>query len=164
MRLTFNLSSSGDGGRRSPRTALASCLALSVLVAGCHGDTPTSPTSTDTTSTTTTVASPTITEEFAGTVGVGGASFYSFAVTTNGTVNITLTSVGGASVPSSVWLGLGLGVPSGEDCAASTTVNTQAGAAAQITGTYAPGTYCARVYDIGNLVAPARFTVSIAYP
>lgn len=136
--------------------------AASIAAAGCSkAETPTSPT---TTTTTTTVADPTSTEDFSGTVGVGSSSFYSFTVEQNGTVRITLTSVSGANVPGSVWLGLGLGTPAGEDCSTTTELNTQAASTAQISGTYAPGIYCAKVSDIGNLIAPARFTVSIEHP
>ena len=135
-----------------------------IAVAACNSDTPTSPTTTTTTETTTTVADPVATEEFSGTVSVGGAAFYSFTVEQNGTVRLTLTTVGGANVPSSIWLGLGLGTPSGEDCSTTTSLNTQAGSSAQISGTYAPGIYCARVYDIGNLIAPARFGITIEHP
>jgi hypothetical protein len=117
-----------------------------------------------TSSTTTTVASPTTTELFAGRVTVGGSAFYSFSVVENGTVNVTLAEVGGASVPATVWLGVGLGTPNGEDCTTSSTVNTAPGSAVQLTGTYAPGVYCVRVWDIGNLVAVAAFNVTIAHP
>ena len=112
----------------------------------------------------TTVASPTTTELFAGRVSVGGATFYSFSVVENGTVNVTLADVGGASVPSTVWLGLGIGTPNGEDCSTAATVNTASGSAVHLTGTYAPGVYCVRVWDIGNLAAVAAFNVTIAHP
>lgn len=79
-------------------------------------------------------------------------------------INITLTGVGGAFVPATVMLGLGLGQPSGTDCVTSTSVNTAAGGTAQVTGTFDPAVYCAKVSDIGNLFAPASFSVSIAYP
>jgi hypothetical protein len=125
--------------------------------------TATSPSTTDTT-TTTTVAEPTSTELFSGRVEVGGSTFYSFNVTTNGTVNVTLAAVGGATVPSTVWLGLGIGTPSGEDCTTSSTVNTAATGAVQLTGIYAAGVYCVRVWDIGNLAAVAAFNVTIAHP
>ena len=140
-------------------------LGVVVLTAACGGDKPTSPTTTTSTdTTTTTVAQPTTTEEFSGTLPVGGFKFYSFTTSTNGTINVTLTSVSGQFVPSTVTLGLGLGQPSGTDCTATTSVNTAAGTTAQVTGTYAPGVYCARVADVGNLFAPATFTISVAYP
>ena len=143
-------------------TALLVAVALALSACDDKG-TATSPTST-TTTTTTTVASPTATELFAGRVNIGGSTFYSFTVAENGTVNVNLADVGGANVPSTVWLGLGLGTPTGEDCSASTTVNTAAGASVQLTGTYAPGVYCVRVWDIGNLAAVAAFNVTIAHP
>jgi hypothetical protein len=97
-------------------------------------------------------------------VPVGGAKFYSFTVAAYGTVNITLNKVSGNLVPSTVWLGLGIGSPSGTTCATTSTVNTAPGTAAQVTGTYDVGVYCANVADIGNLVAPATFDVTIAHP
>ena len=139
-------------------------VALAFVCAGCDDSTTaTSPSDTSAT-TTTTVASPTTTELFAGRIAVSGSTFYSFAVAENGTVNVTLADVGGSNVPSTVWLGLGLGTPSGEDCATASTVNTAAGSTVQLTATYAPGVYCVRVWDIGNLVAVATFNVTIAHP
>lgn len=130
--------------------------------AACSGDTPTSPTTS--TPTTTTVAEPTAFEDFSGTLPVGSSRFYSFTVEQNGTVNVTLTAVGGTNVPGTVWLGLGLGQPSGEGCVTSTVINTAAGSTPQMTGTYAPSVYCAKVSDIGNLAAPAQFAITIAHP
>ena len=132
---------------------------------GCDdSSTATSPSDTSSTTTTPTVASPTTTELFAGRVTVGGSTFYSFTVVENGTVNVTLADVGGANVPATVWLGLGIGTPNAEDCSTATTVNTASGSAVQLTGTYAPGVYCVRVWDIGNLAAVAAFNVTIAHP
>ena len=152
-------------GRHLARATSAALLLATALALSACGDKSgaTSPTTPDPT-TTTTVASPTATELFAGRLDVGGATFYSFNVVENGTVNVTLADVGGANVPSTVWLGLGIGTPSGEDCATSSTINTAAGSAVQLTGTYAPGVYCVRVWDIGNLVAVAAFNVTIAHP
>jgi hypothetical protein len=115
-------------------------------------------------STTTTVAAPTTTEEFTGTVGVGGSTFYSFTIEQNGTVNVTLVAVQGAFVPPTVTLGLGIGTPSGTDCSTTSTQNAVAGSTAQLTGTYGPGVFCAKVSDVGNLFAPASFTATIAHP
>jgi len=141
--------------------ALIAALALSV---SCGDETPTSPTDTSTSTTTTTAAAPTVSEEFSSVVPVGGSKFYSFTTSTYGTINLTLASVGGSLVPSTVMLGLGLGQPSGTECVTTSTVNTAAGSAVQLTGAYNAGVYCARVFDIGNLFAPASFNVTIAYP
>ena len=81
-----------------------------MLAAGCSDDTPTSPTET---STTATAAAPTITERFDGVVPVGGSMFYSFTTSTYGTINVTLTAVGGAFVPTTVMLAIGLRKPTG---------------------------------------------------
>ena len=37
-------------------------------------------------------------------------------------------------------------------------------AAPQATGTVGPGLFCVRVYDVGNLFAPANFNITIAHP
>lgn len=138
-------------------------IALVVVCVGCGKDNPTSPTTT-TTDTSQTAASPTTTEEFQSTVGVGGSKFYSFTTSTYGTIQLTLTAVSGTVVPPTVMLGLGLGQPSGTDCATTTTVNTAAGTTPQVAGAYAAGVYCAKVSDIGNLFGPASFDVTVAYP
>ena len=148
-------------GGRGFAVCIVTLMAIGVTACGSDTTTPTSP---STPSTTTTIASPTVTEDFTGTVSVGGSAFYSFSVEQNGTVNVTLTGVSGTGVPGTAWLGLGIGIPSGEDCPATSSVNTPPGTTAQLTGTYAPGIYCARVTDIGNLFAPARFAVTIAHP
>lgn len=137
-------------------------LVLTVLVlAGCSdATTPTSPTDT----TTPTAASPIYSEEFNDTLPVGGAAFYSFTVTQYGTVNVSLTSVSGQYVPSTVTVGLGLGKPDAETCTTSSSISTQSGAGPQLTGTYDPGVYCVKVSDVGNLFSDATFAITIAYP
>lgn len=139
--------------------ALTAVLAVSV---SCGDDTPTSPT--DTSTSTPTAAAPAVSEEFVSSVAVGGSKFYSFTTSTYGTINLTLTSVGGSFVPATVMLSLGLGQPSGTDCVTTTAVTTASGSAVQVTGAYSAGVYCAKVADIGNLYAPASFNVTIAYP
>jgi hypothetical protein len=143
--------------------AFTALIATVVLCVSCGDESPTSPTDTSTSSSTT-AAAPTISEEFSSTVTVGGSKFYSFTTSTYGTINLTLTSVGGNFVPSTVMLGLGIGQPSGTDCVTTTNINTAAGSSAQVTGAYSAGVYCAKVSDIGNLYAPASFNVTIAYP
>jgi hypothetical protein len=113
---------------------------------------------------TTTAVPPTTTDEFDATVPVGGSAFYAFSVSQYGTVNITLTSVTGAYVPATVMLGVGIGTPSGTSCTITNAVNAAAGSTPQLTGTYDTGVYCANVSDVGNLFAPATFTLTIAHP
>ena len=142
------------------------CLGLAsycaAAVAACGDDnTPTSPSATTPTET---AAEPSVTEEFVGTMSVNGARFYAFEVGTYGTVNVTLDRVGGGGVPTTVWVGLGVGVPEGVDCSTTTSLSTQSGTGPHVSTTLAAGTYCARIYDIGNLAAPAPFAVTIAHP
>jgi hypothetical protein len=148
------------------RATTAAILGLIVFGTACSHSSTTSPSATtSTTPTTTTPAAPTVSESFTGTLPVAGFKFYSFNIAVNGTVNVTLNSVSGAGVPSTVQLGLGIGQPSGLDCAATTNVTAGTTAAApQTTGTFGPGLFCVRVYDVGNLFAPANFNITIAHP
>jgi hypothetical protein len=153
------------------RATTAALWALFVMLgivlpgAACSHNSTTSPSSTSTTTTTTVIASPTVSETFTGTLPVGGFKFYSFNIAANGTVNVTLNSVSGAGVPSTVQVGLGIGQPSGADCATTTAATVSSSSAApHATGTFGPGAFCVRVYDVGNLFAPATFRVTIAHP
>ena len=150
------------------RATTATILGLIIFGTACSHSSTTSPsaTSSTTTPTTTAVAAPSVFEPFSGTLPVGGFRFYSFNIAANGTVNVTLNAVSGAFVPSTVQLGLGVGQPSGADCAATTNVTAAATTAAtpQLTGTFGPGVFCVRVFDVGNLFAPANFNITIAHP
>jgi hypothetical protein len=135
-----------------------------VLAPACSDpETPTSATET-TATTTATVAEPSVTEEFTGVLPTGGSAFYSFSVGVYGTVNVTFSSISGAGVPATAWMALGIGVPSGEDCATTSVVNGPTSSTPQFTNTSNPGVYCVRIHDLGNLFGPARFTISIAHP
>jgi hypothetical protein len=142
---------------------VAPIVATIALCGACSHDSTAEPSLTS--SSTTTGAAPTVSEVFSSILPVGGFKFYTFNIVTNGTVNVTLNAVTGVGVPATVQLGLGIGQPAGTDCSA--TVNATAGinsAAPQATGTFGPGLFCVRVYDVGNLFAPAAFTVTIAHP
>ena len=130
-----------------------------LIAAACSKDNATTPT----TPTPTPVTTPTISENFTSTVPVGGAAFYSFNIDANGTVNVTLNSVGGAGVPATVQLGIGIGTPAGVDCTVTSTVTAAAGATPHLTGTFGPGLFCVRIYDVGNLFAAAAFKATIAH-
>jgi hypothetical protein len=138
---------------------------LAVAFAGsCGKDSPTTPSANPTPAPSATPAPPAVTQVFEGTVGLDGSAFYSFTVTQYGTVNVTLTSVSGAFVRGTVTMGLGLGQPSGEDCAVTNTLDVKAGSTPQITGSYQPAVYCVKISDRGNLFAPAKFSITIEYP
>lgn len=105
------------------------------------------------------------TETFAGTLQVGGNNFYSFFVNQAGPVGLTLAAVqtpGGAALATP--LGIGIGIPSGPGCARSTSQTAPPGLAAQLTVTLNPGTYCAAVFDTGNLSSAVNFAMRIRHP
>ena len=137
---------------------------LALAASGCGGNSTTAPSAGSSTTTTTTVASPTISEQWQSVLPVGGFRFYSFGIPATGTVNITLTNVGGQFVPPTVQLGIGIGTPEGQDCTTTQTVTMAASSTAQISTTEQAGVYCARIFDVGNLFAPATFSVQIDHP
>ena len=149
---------------RATTAALGATLGLLFLCGACSHNSTTEPSNTSTT-TTATVATPTVNEAFNGTLPVGGFKFYTFNIAVSGTVNITLNKVSGTNVPATVQLGLGIGQPSGVDCATTVSVTAASTfAAPQTTGTFGPGLFCVRVYDVGNLAASATFAITIAHP
>ena len=137
---------------------------MAVLLSACSDDqSVTAPADTEETRSEETVASPATTEAFSGTLEVGSAASYAFAVLESGTVKVTLVEVGGTLVPPTIMLGMGIGTPSGRGCSSNPTM-VQAGSEPQVTGTFAPGRYCVGLSDVGNLLAPATFLVTIAHP
>jgi len=146
---------------RPMRVPFVVAVLSALLGAGCHSSSsgPTTPSST-----TATPASPTTTENFADTLPVSGSKFYSFNVSVYGTVNVTLVSISGVGVPSTVFVGLGIGTPSGTTCTQSTSATVQTGSVNQVTANEQPGLYCVVISDVGNLFAPAAFTITIAHP
>lgn len=138
------------------------CCALgSALLAGCGGDaTPTSPT----TIAPAVVNPPSVTDTWEGTLAVGATRFYSYSVGLNGTVNVTLESLGGAQVDENTQVSLGNGYPSGTGCLVSSSSDTKPAAEPQLSTTLAPGVYCVKLTDAGTLSAPVSFRILIAHP
>jgi hypothetical protein len=103
------------------------------------------------------------TETFSGTLAVQGSSFYSFSVSTSGTVSISLASLtaNGVSQASTSVVRLGLGVPVGTGCSINTSADTTTGLTAQLTSAVNPDVYCVNISDIGNLTVPLNFTIRI---
>lgn len=125
--------------------ASTGCSSISNLFGG--GDTSPSPSSS--------------TDAFAGSVVVGGSSFFTFTVSQQGTVNVTLTSLAGTTP-----VGVGIGTPNGTTSCTVTTSSqsTLAGASPQVTANEKPGTYCVSVFDPGTLTAATNFSVSVVHP
>ena len=59
-------------------------------------------------------------------------------------------------------LGLGLGTPVGTDCNLTQQTTTGPGLVPQLTASsVAVGTYCVKVFDVGNVTVPVNFAVRI---
>jgi hypothetical protein len=132
-------------------------MAFALGMAACGGD------NTATTPTTSTAIGP---ELFEGQLtGPGASQFFSFAVTTAGNVNLTLASVTTAATPGTsvnLSLGIGLGTPVGTGCNLTQAATTAPGLVPQLTNpNVAVGSYCVRVFDVGNVTVPVNFAVRI---
>jgi hypothetical protein len=103
-------------------------------------------------------------ETFSGTLAQNGFRFYSFPVTHAGTISLTLISLTAGGAPVDTNLRLTIGVPSGTDCQSEFTTIAPVRSSPQIQGFVGPGTYCARVGDVGTLSGTVEFQLNIAYP
>lgn len=141
----------------------ATALAVALVTAGC--DSTTAPSSSTATTTDASVATPTITDVFTGTLEVGSTVFFTFDVIANGTVNATVSSISGAGVPSTVQVRLGLGTIADDGACTASAFSSSAfaGSTAPVTSTFAPGTYCVSIADVGNLFRRADFSLSVAH-
>ena len=136
---------------------VASVVMLCALTSACAGDSSTTSSSTSTTSPTTSVT----TENFSGTVAVGGSGTHPFTVAlSGGQVNAILTAAG---PPSTIYMGLGIGTYSSGTCTllSGGSVVTQAASTAQLAGTVNAGSYCVQVYDAGNQAAVVSYSVTV---
>ncbi|MEQ1913243.1 MAG: hypothetical protein ABMA15_30805 [Vicinamibacterales bacterium] len=140
--------------RRTAGTGLA--LTALLAASACGGSSTTGSTSTTGPSVTPT------TEVFTGTVPVGGSDIHSFTITlSNGQVNVILTAAG---PPPTIFMGLGIGTPSGATCTLVTSpLATPASSVAQLSGTAQAGTYCVAVYDAGNQTADVTYSVTVTH-
>jgi hypothetical protein len=146
--------------RHAVHTVAAAFLAVALVSTGCSSSgssTPTTPSPADAK----------ITEVFNGTLPVNGSRMYSVSIASYGTITATLTSMGGSGVPPSVVVNLGVGFPAGASCNATAVAVQVTGTAdltTQASTTQQPGTYCVIISDVGNLFAPATFSISITHP
>lgn len=139
--------------------AFAGLVALAALGAAsaCGDDAPTAPTA----------STPTIvTELFSGSLPVAGSQFYSYAVNSAGDVAVTLASVTGANtrVASPAELRVGVGIPSGEECAVSQSTVAAPALVPHITLAQPTGIFCVRVEHLGAPREPINFAIRIVHP
>ena len=143
-------------------TWLACVLATSLFaVSGC-GDNPTSP---DSTSSSTTTGTSSLVYE--GTLAPNGSGFYSFNASATGLVNANLASLAlvGHRDALSIPVRIGVGVPKGEGCALSQSIDIAAALVTQLTAPLATtGIYCIAIVDIGALPGVAVFSIRFTHP
>ena len=140
--------------------AVVAAVALALLNAACGNN-----------STTASPAAPTptspATETFASTLTAQGAAFRTFTASQAGNVSVTLVSDGPPTIPFGLGLGIqgGVSSPSTAGCNLTIALNTAPGDIAQITAPVDAGSYCAGIYDIGNIGSgTVNFSVQIVHP
>jgi hypothetical protein len=120
------------------------------------------PSTTDDPSTPTTPTTSPVTETFSSQLFLGGTSSRSFTAVKAGTATVTLVNAGGSS---SLKLGFGIGVPDEVGSGCLFTRSTEdAVAGTSYTLPVDAGTYCVRVYDIGQLTSNITFSITITRP
>ena len=103
------------------------------------------------------------TDTFTGTVAVGGSDFHSFPIATSGNDR---RHADAAAPPSTIVMGISVGMPGDGRCVpvAGGSTQTPAGAAVQLSGVASPGTLCVDVRDVGSETAPVSYTVTSPHP
>ena len=137
-----------------------SILLISMLVLGACDDAPTSPDTTTTTPTTSNVA-------FEGTLDRDESRFYSFSISQTGTVSVNLASLNlvGHREALGVPVRVGVGVPQGEGCADTESIEMTPALVSQMSTTsLGTGIHCVSVTDIGQLPGPTTFLIRFTYP
>jgi hypothetical protein len=129
-------------------------LAMVCALAGACGGSP------DATASPTPTPAP-ITENFSGAIDKNGAVTFTFTVTAPGTITASLTSL---SPVATLAIGISIGTWDGTVCSASLS-NDNARVSDQLTGnTSVTGSYCIRVYDVGNITATEQVAVTVTHP
>ena len=101
---------------------------------------------------------------FSGTLQPRTSRFYSYTITTAGSVSALLASGERNGVPVPNSLEIGIGSPAGTGCAVTLSAKVSAALIPQIRQDAAVGTYCVRVADTDGLPAPMTFTIRMVHP
>ena len=104
------------------------------------------------------------TETFSSGVVPMGTAARSFVAAKAGPVEITLVSIG---PPTNVTVGMGIGIPTptaSAGCSLNMALNTAPGTTPQITAQVDGGSFCVKVFDVGNLTQEAFFQITIVRP
>lgn len=128
-------------------------MALAAVACGAEPETPTSASTTQPT-----------TILFSGTLQPRATRFYSYSLTTAGSVTAMLASLERNGVPVTNALELGLGIPAGTGCAVFAAVSTTTALIPQLRQDTSIGTYCVRIADVDGLPAAMNFTIRVIHP
>lgn len=111
---------------------------------------------------TTTTPTPTpITENFSGAIDKNGSVTFPFTVAAPGTIVVTLTSL---SPVATLAVGVELGTWDGAVCTVALS-NDNTKLNDQLTGTSAVGgSFCVRVYDVGNVTSTESMALTVLHP
>jgi hypothetical protein len=103
---------------------------------------------------------PTVTDTFTGTLNMNGAFTFPFQVLAAGSMTATLTTVSDTAIAVS----LSLGTWNGVTCEVKL-ANDQAQQGAIVTGVASAfGNFCTRISDVGKVVSPIDFTITVVHP
>jgi hypothetical protein len=104
---------------------------------------------------------PTFTETFSGSVGRNGVSLHNFTTQASGAVTATLTTL---SPDSELLVGMSIGTWNGTSCQ-FVIVKTDAKQSTVLTGgVSALGSLCVSIYDVGNIVNPISYELTVVHP
>lgn len=103
---------------------------------------------------------PTTTDTFSGTLDARGEATHPFTVGVSGFVDITLANLAPLDTPA---IGMAVGLWDGSVCTRVAS-NDRAVLGTRIRGTAAAGRFCVSVYDVGNLVDPIAYTLTVEHP
>jgi hypothetical protein len=102
-----------------------------------------------------------VTETFGGTIERNDAEMHLFISGGLGEVVATLTSI---APDNTVTMGLSLGIWNGNQCAIVVAKDSTPQGGGVLGQSNAPGQLCLRVYDVGSLVEPASYEVTVVHP
>jgi len=106
-------------------------------------------------------AAPTVLDTFTGTLLQFGTNSHPFAVQQIGGIKVSVTSID----PSAA-IGIGIGTPStaSGSCLVITQITSVSSAGVQISGNATlTGNFCVAVSDVGNLVEPVNYTITVLH-
>ena len=135
---------------KTKTTILAAALGMMVLTAACSDPAPPLAPA---------LVAPTITETFTGALNPSSTNTHTFTVNQVGGVKVTLNDVEPAAA-----LGIGIGTPSVAGCLTVSATTAVAGTTTLMSGTATViGNFCVSVSDIGNLVEPVTYSISVIH-